>query len=173
MVGMRIAELHPAGWHTTGVDRMKAPPGAAAVSPRALARWVLLCAVIAGVFMLHVLTSENDHNGHGDPSVGLATGLVTPRGAAATDPDSAAAAAIVGAISDPATPIGDRDGGWLSGCILFLVVTGTGALPILARLRRRVEGSGPAAVMGVGGVMTRRGPPPGRVPRLALGVIRV
>ena len=113
MVGMRIAEFHPAGWHTTGVDRMRHPPALQRLSPRALARWVLLAAVIAGVFMLHVLTSENDHNDHGDPSMGLATGLVTPRGAAATDPDSAAAAAIVGAISDPATPIGD---GMAAGC---------------------------------------------------------
>ena len=39
------------------------------------------------------------------------------------------------------------------------MVTGTGALPILARLRRRVAGSGPAAVIGVARVMTRRGPP--------------
>ena len=172
MVAMRIAELYPSGWHTARVDRIEAPTRPAAVSPRVLARWVLLCAVIAGVFVLHVLTSEHDHNGHGDPVARLATGhVVTHLGAgAATGPDNTTAAPIEATISDPVTPIGG-DGGWLSGCILFLVVTGTGALLTLA-MRRRAEGSA-AAVMGVGGVMTRRGPPPGRVRRLGLAVIRV
>jgi hypothetical protein len=177
MVAMRIAELYPSGWHTARVDRIEAPTRPAAVSPRVLARWVLLCAVIAGVFVLHVLSSEHDHNGHGDPVAGLATGhLVTHLGAgAATGPDNTTAAPMGATLSDPVTPIGDGDGGWLSGCILFLVVAGTGALLTLA-MRRRAEGSAPAvpaAVMGVGGVMNRRGPPPGRVRRLALGVIRV
>lgn len=174
MVAMRIAELYPSGWHTARVDRIEAPTRPAAVSPRVLARWVLLCAVIAGVFVLHVLSSEHDHNGHGDPVAGLATGhVVTHLGAgAATGPDNTTAAPMEATISDPVTPIGDGDGGWLSGCILFLVVTGTGALLTLA-MRRRAEGSAPAKVMGVGGVMTRHGPPPGRVRRLALGVIRV
>ena len=156
-----------------GSDR--GTPGATAVSPRVPARWVLLCAVIAGVFVLHVLTSENDHNGHGDPSAGLATGHLVnhPGTGAGAQPDSADAAPVVATISDPATPVGDGDGGWLSGCILFMAVTGTGALLALARQRRLPTRSAPTLVMGVGGVMTRRGPPPGTVPRLALSVIRV
>ncbi len=124
-----------------------------------VARWVLLVAVIAGVFGMHVLTA-GDGPGHGMLPMAAASDHhgheVMP-----SPPDQVSAAGA------PAS--GHED---MTGCILFLVVGGA-ALLLLALARSAVAngtGTGPAAHRPFD--PRRRGPPGGR-PRIALSVIRV
>lgn len=146
-------------------------------------RGVLLVAVLAGLFGMHVLTGADAADGHGAiPMIGAAD-----HGSAGHDPAMAAAAVMGQSASsdDAAAPsqtrpvVGSADPGSgighgaMAGCILFLVLSG--AALFLAQLRYR----GMFAAAGLGRLtaarlvdLRRRGPPIGW-PRISLSVIRV
>ena len=147
------------------------------------ARWMLLAAVLAGLFGMHVLTAEHGTSrhsmlpmaniaahdvvgGHNATSVGA-----MPIETTGAMPGSTPVGVDVQAM--PASPGPGVQHGAMAGCILFLVVGGAGLL--LALLRRR-HGAGSPGIGRLAGSavsdMRRRGPP-GRWPRLALCVIRV
>jgi hypothetical protein len=136
---------------------------------RLLARWLLLGVVIAAVFGLHVLTV--DHGDHGDLPVAAADGHSS---ASFGDTARVATTLAVGQLTSPVDgPVAPSDdgGGWLAGCVLFLVV-GSGLLLLLQWVRRRIGDPPPPAGKGVSVAFTRGAAFRPR-PRLALGVIRV
>ena len=144
------------------------PPGV--LSPRGWARWLLLCAVIAGVFGLHILTG--DHGSHRDvhtiSAADAALEQDQPRAAVAdelTRPD------ITLPSAHPATPLDDSDN-WLTGCLLFLATSGLGAglLLALSRFRSGIAGHAAAPPDRLGQV--RIGFQPPAPPPVALGVLR-
>lgn len=163
-----------------------------AVRVRSLSvRWLLLLAVLAGLFGMHVLTAESTDGGHGslptvthvdhamaEPvSVG-AMGHSLSAGADAAVPAGALVAmpGDAGVTADAPMHTGgmpaDHDG--LGGCILFLVVGGTLML-LLALVARALVGAAPAwlpSLLAWRGA-PRRGPPGRERPRVALCVIRV
>lgn len=180
LADMRIDEIHPSGWRPDRADgfdsRLVATwvrPGS--VSPGVLARWLLLCAVIAGVFLLHVLTAENNHSAHGtvsSPAITAVSQSATPGPGLQNAPEVEVPVVMVPAVSGAVPPPGGGDGGDLSECILFLVVTAATAGVLLLLQRGRADGSSltpPSA----GGVIARRAPQSPMVQRLFLGVIRV
>ena len=149
-----------------------------------LARGLMLAAVLAGLFGMHVLTADDPANGHGampminaaphggaaghDPSMGVAAvmGQTAPA-------DHTAASQEPGAVASAVDPGSGTGHGAMAGCILFLVLGG--AALFLALLRYR----GPFAPAALGRLtaarladLRRRGPPPGW-PRVSLSVIRV
>ena len=125
-----------------------------------VARWVLLVAVIAGVFGMHVLTA-GDGPGHGMLPMAAASDHhgheVMP-----SPPDQVSAAGA------PAS--GHED---MTGCILFLVVGGAALILLLLRYRAGSGTAGLGRFVGIAVTDMRRRGPPGRWPRLALCVIRV
>lgn len=138
------------------------------VIARAVARWLLLVAVAAGVFGMHALTAEDTGHGHGV--------LPVASGPAADHAGMNPAAAAVSAF-DPGgfqTVAGDAghggDTATMAGCLLFLVV---GAAALIAALLRALRSSDRAAADRAAAALTgvrRRAPP--RRPRVALCVIR-
>lgn len=152
-------------------------------------RWLLLTAVLAGLFGMHVLTAETSSGGHGALPHTLSSSATAghepagdPTGAhsAVIDP-APVAAALAGpfmpgaALADPSPSTGHGGGhGGLGGCVLFLVIGG--ALVLLALLAARAvrdAGGAPAAAGTALTLLWRRGPPGGHRPRVALCVIRV
>jgi len=136
---------------------------------------MLLAAVLAGVFGMHVLTAEDSAGG----GHGVLPMIAAPAHDGMAVDDLAHQAAPVaeagsgGVVVLPAASGTGGDHGGMAGCILFLVVGG--AVLILALLRHRgapwVTGMGRLA--GTALTDLRRRGPPGRWPRLALCVIRV
>ena len=127
---------------------------------------MLLLAVIAGVFGMHVLTA-GDGPGHGLVPV-----------PAMTDQHAAHDSSAIGAEADPTAAVtlasspGPSGHGDMAGCILFLIVGGAALLLVaLARVTNQ-HGDGAATARRLLLDVRRRGPPDGW-PRLALGVIRV
>ncbi|MFN8200551.1 MAG: DUF6153 family protein [Nakamurella multipartita] len=138
------------------------------VTARAVARWLLLVAVAAGIFGMHALTAEDTGHGHG--VLPVASSAAT--GHAGMNPDAAVFAPDPGGFQTVAGGAGHGgDTAIMAGCLLFLVV---GAAALIAALLQALRGSAraaadrvaAAAITGVRG----RGPPPR--PRVALCVIR-
>lgn len=156
----------------------------------AVARGVVLAAVLTGLFAMHVLTGEGAGSGHG---VMPMMGVASHGGSAGHDPSMAGTAAVMGEpVSDPsssvdavwsqeaaAAAVGPVDPGpgtghaAMVGCVLFLVLGGAALSLVLLRHR------GPLAAAGLGRLtaagwtdLRRRGPPLGW-PRVCLSVIRV
>lgn len=126
-----------------------------------LIRWVLLLAVIAGVFGMHVLT-PGDGPGHGMVPAAMPDDHHT----AATVPEPAPSGPSMAEL-----PSGSVHGD-MAGCVLFLVVGGAALLLMaLARLSPAAHDS-EHRIHGLRLDLRRRGPPDGW-PRLALNVIRV
>jgi hypothetical protein len=124
-------------------------------TPPPLIRWVLLVAVIAGVFGMHVLTA-GDGPGHGMLPVAMA-------------PDHHGAAPDAVTERTPPGPAVAH----LAGCVLFLVAGGAVLLLVaLARLGGAGDRADDRRAGGLLRDLRRRGPPDGW-PRLALNVIRV
>ncbi len=135
---------------------------------------MLLLAVIAGVFGMHVLTA-GDGPGHGMlPAPAMADGHHDRPDAAPPAARSPLRSVPGPAPIEPlAAPLPSGIGhGDMAGCVLFLVIGGA-ALVLLA-LARSAAGAGDHDRPGDGGWLDlrRRGPPDGW-PRIALGVLRV
>lgn len=159
-------------------------------------RWLLLLAVMAGLFGMHVLTAESADGGHGSlpiaaphtghsmpssmsDSMSGAAGSSAPAVMAAPDrtllSDAVTSGAVAGVSVAPADSGGmPADHGGLGGCVLFLMVGGT--LLLLLALSGRVRLGMTAAwspPLMAWGRVRRRGPPGRDRPRVALCVIRV
>lgn len=132
-------------------------------------RWVLLLAVLAGLFGMHVLTAESADGGHGSlPAVSAHAGHSMPNHTPDSMPDSmlgsvgAAASAGTAVIAAPHPTLPDAvswmagalagvsvapadsggmpaDHGGLGGCVLFLIVGGTLLLLLALSGRARLE----------------------------------
>lgn len=163
-----------------------------AVRVRSLSvRWVLLLAVLAGLFGMHVLTAEATDGGHGSlptvAHVGHAMAQSVPADAMGHSPSAGSDAAVL--VGSPLAVPGDAgvtadapmntggmptDHGGLGGCILFLAIGGTLML-LLTLVSRAQLGAATAwlpSLLAWGGA-PRRGPPGRERPRVALCVIRV
>lgn len=142
-------------------------------------RWMLLAAVLTGLFGMHVLTAEDGASRHGVLQVGTMVGHDDVSGRspspAETTPeamDAAGTVATIGSVVTPADPGAGGHQGAMAACVLFLVVGGAALILLLRhRVARGMTGLGRFAGIAVTD-MSRRGPP-GRWPRLALCVIRV
>jgi len=138
---------------------------------------VLLAAVLAGLFGMHVLTAEDSGSGgHGLlPMIVTSAhdGMTVPDRVTTRDVPATIDAADSGAVFLPAAPGSGGDHGAMAGCILFLVVGG--AVLILALLRHRGApwATDLGRLAGIALIDLRRRGPPGAWPRLALCVIRV
>lgn len=180
------------GWNTDLVAAGERRGGAGrSLAP---ARWVLLLAVLAGLFGMHVLTAESSSGGHG--ALPTAAGAGEHSASHSGGHDSAtdhADPALTGSLPEPAEmamgttwaagaaaaeapdPGGMPEGhGGLSGCILFMVIGG--ALVLLVLLSARAWPAAFAAwsaTWTAWGQVRRRGPPGRDRPRVALCVIRV
>ena len=135
---------------------------------------MLLAAVLAGVFGMHVLTAEDSRSGgHGAlPMIAAAHDRMTGDDLA-QQAAPAADAAGGGVVVLPAAPGTGGDHGAMGGCILFLVVGGAALILALLRHRGAPRATGTGRLAGMALTDLRRRGPPGRWPRLALGVIRV
>jgi len=168
------------GWNTERMERVRHHQHPSwGSTPGKVRRWLLLGAVIAGIFGMHVLTAEDGTSRHGAlPMISTAghadmTGhdpqLASARPLAV---DAAVGMAGVAAVT-AADPGSGGDHGAMAGCILFLAVGAAALILVLLRLR---GGPGLAGIGRFAGTavsdMRRRGPP-GRWPRFALCVIRV
>ncbi len=154
--------------------------GRAGLRPRVVARWLLLAAVLAGLFGMHVLTA---HDGPGGDDALPQTVMTGHQNMTVTD-TSMTAPAIAAAVGAPAPgPIaavlrsaGDGFGGHgsMAACILFLVVGGVASLLALmaARLAAEASSTSPAAKV-MWADLRRRGPPGRSRPRVALCVSRI
>jgi hypothetical protein len=142
---------------------------------------MLLAAVLAGIFGMHVLTADDGANGHGTlpmiDTAGHAANMNGDREMAATrDPQVVTAAQLTPVAA--ATPFfadsgSGMDHGAMAACILFLAAAAALIL-VLLRYRRltRTTGPGRAARSALTGIR-RRGPPGRYRPRVALCVIRI
>jgi hypothetical protein len=146
------------------------------VSPRALLRGLLLIAVLAGIFGMHVLTADDGANGHGALPMTSTAGMTSVHEMVTTH-DSEVAPAAEMTPMDAATaffadPGSGMDHGAMAACILFLAAAAALILMLL-RYRRltRTSGPGRAARSALTGIR-RRGPPGRYRPRVALCVIR-
>jgi hypothetical protein len=149
---------------------------------------MLLAAVLAGLFGMHVLTAEHGTSrhsmlpvasiaahdavgGHNATSVDAMPIETTPIETTDAMPGSTPEGVDVQAM--PASPGSGVQHGAMAGCILFLVV---GGAALLLALLRHLHGAGSPGGGRLAGAavsdMRRRGPP-GRRLRLALCVIRV
>jgi hypothetical protein len=167
------------GWNTESMERVRHQQPSRGSTPGKVRRWLLLAAVIAGIFGMHVLTAEDGTSRHGAlPMISTAghaemTGH-DPQlaGALPLAVDAAVGMAGVAAVTADG-PGSGGDHGAMAGCILFLAVGAAALILVLLRLR---GGPGLAGIGRLAGTsvsdMRRRGPP-GRWPRLALCVIRV
>jgi hypothetical protein len=161
------------GWNTDRVGR---------TDRRARRRWnaarsVLLAAVLAGLFGMHVLTDEDSGTGgHGTlPMIATSAhdDMSGPARAATRDVPATIDAADRGAVFLPATPGTGGDHGAMAGCILFLVIGGVALILALLRHRGAPWATGLGRLVGIVLTDLRRRGPPGAWPRLALCVIRV
>jgi hypothetical protein len=148
-------------------------------------RWTLLAAVLAGLFVMHVLSDGDDASGHGDlaPVVagqsssgtdvmtGMPRDLPTASGSGAASNTSSVA--VVSAVwAAPTVPMGAGDG--MAQCVLFLVAVGSALLlALLASRWPATTGGLLAAVTTIWGELRRRGPPRPERRRIALCVTRI
>jgi hypothetical protein len=127
-------------------------------------RLLILAAVLAGLFGMHVLGVEDANGNHVTPSAAAAGGSVSVMADAMPSDVTA---------GNPGSHQGGHDG--MSACILFLVLGGVGlAVGWLVRklIRQLTEGARQAWVVAVS--HRRRGPPAvSDRPRIALCVLRV
>ena len=167
-----------AGWDTDVVEGTgrRAPTG------RTAARLILLAAVLAGLFGMHVLTTEDGTSRHGALPMISAAG---PHGLSGNDsiPDDtmpamdatgvlAGGAVVASTTFAPTDPAPGGDHGAMTGCILFLVIGGA-ALILLLLHQRNWSNTTRSGLPGPVLTEIRRRGPPVRWPRLALCVIRV
>ncbi len=130
-------------------------------------RWVLLLAVLAGVFGLHVLTVE--HGDHGDlPSSAILIGPSESGPTAQVDAMPPGGGTRAYGHDAPALPADTGHGG-LTGCVLFLAVAAAAAVLLANALRRRGDPTPTRGMLLAGGPQR---PVPG-VPRLVLCTLRV
>ena len=135
---------------------------------------MLLAAVLAGVFGMHVLSAEDSGGGHGAlPMIATSAHDVMTGDDLAHRAAPAADARSGGVVVLRAAPGTGGDHGAMGGCILFLVVGGAALILALLRHRGAPWATGMGRLAGVALTDLRRRGPPGRWPRLALGVIRV
>lgn len=140
---------------------------------KALVRGLLLAAVLAGIFGMHVLSAEDGSGGHGalptvEPGVHS-----TMAGAENTHPPTPMAALAESAAFLP-DPGSGMDHGDMAGCILFLVAGTAALLLVLVRHRRSIASTDPVRRRATALTDLRRRGPPGRYrPRVALCVIRI
>ena len=142
------------------------------------ARSVLLAAVLAGLFGMHVLTAEDGGTGGHSALPMIATsahdgGMTGPARATTQDVPATIDAADGGAVLLPATPGTGGDHGEMAGCILFLVIGGAALILALLRHRGAPWTTGLGRLAGIALTDLPRRGPPGAWPRLALCVIRV
>ena len=138
------------------------------------ARGVLLAAVLAGLFGMHVLTDEDSGNGgHGLLPIVTTThdGMAGPARVTTRDVPATIDAADGGAVL--LAPDSGGDHGAMAGCILFLVVGGAALILALLRHRGAPWATGLGRLAGIALTGIRRRGPPASWPRLALCVIRV
>jgi len=148
---------------------------------RRAARRMLLAAVLAGLFGMHVLTAEDGTCQHGAlPMIGTSghadmTGHdPSPADAMPVAMDANGSVAGIGVVVTPADPgSGGDDHGAMACCILFLAVGGAALILLLLRYRNGQGTTGLGRLAGTAVTDLRRRGPPGRWPRLALCVIRV
>ena len=150
------------------------------------ARAVVLAAVLAGLFGMHVLTAEDTGAGHGalpmidliqqggghDPGMVAADAAMDATSPAVQEPTGHAPPGRVEEFTAAGSGFGGGHGE-MAGCILFLVIGGAAVL--LIRLRRRLLSPDNRLGWATGAAVSflrRRGPPPGWT-RLSLCVIRV
>ena len=170
----RVRDALPRRWNTDRVGR---------TDRRARRRWnaargVLLAAVLAGLFGMHVLTAEDSGTGgHGAlPMIATSAhdgGMTGPARATTQDVPATIDAADGGAVLLPATPGTGGDHGEMAGCILFLVIGGAALILALLRHRGAPWTTGLGRLAGIALTDLPRRGPPGAWPRLALCVIRV
>ena len=136
---------------------------------------MLLAAVLAGVFGMHVLSAEDSGSGgHGAlPMIAASAHDRMTGDDLAHQAAPAADAAGGGVVVLPAAPGTGGDHGAMAGCILFLVVGGAALILAMLRHRGAPWATGMGRLAGMALTDLRRRGPPGRWPRLALGVIRV
>ena len=141
------------------------------------ARWVLLAAVLAGLFGMHVLTAEDSGSGgHGLLPMIVTSdhdGMTGSARASTQDVSATIDAADSGAVLLPGAPGSGGDHGAMAGCILFLVIGGAALILGLLRHRGAPWATGLGRLAGIALTDLRRRGPPGAWPRLALCVIRV
>jgi hypothetical protein len=170
------------GWETVGMDRGEREVlHRNWVSPRVLLRGLLLAAVLAGIFGMHVLTADDGANGHGSlpmtsiagmtSIVGMTSGqeMVTthePWVVTAAEMTEVAAATVF--FPDPGSGMAH---GAMAACILFLAAAALILMLFRYRWLARTSGPGSAARSALTGIR-RRGPPGRYRPRVALCVIR-
>jgi hypothetical protein len=164
-------------------------PGQAGM--RWVLRWVLLAAVLAGIFGMHVLTADNDMSGHGALPVAGAAGpdamaavphqTATPEPGGMTSATDAAArmgavlteAAVTGAVVGPMPTLPGGGHGAMAACILFLSAGAVAFLLALHYRRTLLSSSLRRFCAAVLTDLRRRGPPGRYRPRVALCVIRI
>jgi hypothetical protein len=147
------------------------------VSPRLLLRGLLLGAVLAGIFGMHVLTADDGASGHGAlPMISTAGhGMTGGAGTAVTHDPRVVPAPQMSPVAMASVSAADSGSGMTHGgmaaCILFLAAAAL--ILVLLRYRRltRSTGLGRAARSALTGIR-RRGPPGRYRPRIALCVIR-
>ena len=178
-LGLQIVDTERMGqWH---VDRR--PDGAGAPAWAAV-RWMLLAAVLAGLFGMHVLTDGDDDSVHGDLAqvpaaaqsssgdhvmTGVRREVPTAFDAGGT-PVNARSAAVVS--TAPNGGLGAGQG--MAQCVLFLLTVGSALLLALLASRWPATTCGPlAAVTVIWCDLRRRGPPGPERPRIALCVTRI
>jgi hypothetical protein len=146
------------------------------VSPRLLLRGILLAAVLAGIFGMHVLTADDAGNGHGALPMTSTAGMSSDHEMATTHDLQVVAAAQMAPVTAATVFLGDPGSGMphgaMAACILFLA-----AAALILGLRRyswltRTTGPGSAARSALTGIR-RRGPPGRYRPRVTLCVIRI
>lgn len=138
------------------------------VTARVMTRWLLLGAVVAGIFGMHVLTAEDAGHGHGALPVSTSTA-----GHAGMPADTTPALSVKSTDAETvAAPSGHGTNTTvMAGCMLLLAI---GAAALIAALLRSVghaDSTGFSRVTaGIAGIQ-RRGPP--HRPRVALCVTRI
>lgn len=174
----RIDEGWGCGVAVVGTDRPDLPAPNACW---ALLRWLMLIAVIGGIFGMHVLTGSEMTSEHGPlPKVGhsaLAGTAAMQQPAEESLPAAAGSTQGSDGAAVAATTSGSGQGmshDAMGACILFLVVGGAAAVAALLATRLKSRSGQTAATMAsaVAGAM-RRGPPGRCRPRIALCVYRV
>jgi hypothetical protein len=141
---------------------------------------ILLAAVLAGLFGMHVLTAEDGTSRHGALPMISAAGPHDPTGHEPTPADTMPAMNATGdlpvsgdAVVVPGEPAPAGDHGAMAGCILFLVIGGAALMLLLLHHRNTSSTTRSGRLPGPVLTEIRRRGPPGRWPRLALCVIRV
>ena len=157
---------------------------------RLVCRWLLLAAVMTGVFAMHVLdaghdspraaspSAGHDMSGTADHSAGHDMFSTADHSAGHGTGDAPVDDRDVGAVliaADTTVDLGSEDGHGpeMAGCILFLVVGGVSLVLALLRRASLPDRGAAAGRAGIRPSDQRRRGPPTHWPREALCVIRV